>query len=66
MRVNCDTRISLFITRLFNYMIGRITQMHDKCKNKIIHSKNQIQISLNIIRYFSNLFKNLILLHLRI
>lgn len=40
-------------------MTGRITNA-----NKIIQSKNQIQIFLNIIQYFSNLFKNLILLHL--
>lgn len=46
--------------RLFNYTIGRITNA-----NKIIQSKNEIQIFLNI-QHFPNLFKNSILLHLRI
>lgn len=57
--VTCVLTISLFLMRLLNYMTGRITNA-----NKIIQSKNQIQIFLNIIQYFSNLFKNLILLHL--
>lgn len=57
--VTCVLTISLFLMRLLNYMTGRITNA-----NKIIQSKNQIQIFLNIIQYFSNVFKNLILLHL--